>query len=780
MNSAAVHSAKLIAEFEKQQQQQQHEESAAKYPSEHPFGASNSGPFGGEASHSDQGRRFVSPPHHQKLVGDAFAADNEMSNFDDWDASYAGAPSVTAAAAAAAADSTDMSAYVDAGPSTTGYRPRPLTQFDYPGGWGAQTFNGVGGLTQDSASRIATLQAKLNQRLGPEYLSQRPGPGGGKKLTYIEGWKLVDLANEVFGFNGWSTTIVRLDVDFLDCSPDGTRFNAGVSCVVRVTLRDGAFHEDIGYGSAENARQKHAALEKGKKEAVTDATKRALKNFGKLLGNCTYDHQYSANALKVSNPAPKFDASELHRRPELRPPQPPQPQPPQKMPHAAANVQQPPRPPAHASAPRPVQPAAPPEPNANGNVASAAPSAAPTRPAPNMAAPQQPASAPNAASISTTARRPLNGNDASRAASSSSEKELLTERKVPEEPSRDQVAERQQRSLLARQAYLERQQADARKITATVGSSSIDSHPIITSSNGVQRHRSAAAEVEFGSDSFDDGLNDVLATYDETDLGEAEAASHAVEMEIDEAQRRRHSDEDFGGGDVGSGGLHPNHNAADDSGVAFTDYPQQMHAKEDKVNAIQMRRSTSPVKQVKMEAVKAGPRRAGSVGRFVSPPAAAAAAAAAAPAAGGVQRGNGNGNGEGRRASIVSAGGGFVSGTHLMMRNGTTSLSAASSRYNGGGGGNGVQTGPRRMHSSTLSGMGGVESAAHHNSHSNSNSNKDPMPSRAVGEAVNHGYLPTEASRGIKRAGEAVVGENGRGIPPPPPPASTTATSIRQ
>lgn len=42
-------------------------------------------------------------------------------------------------------------------------------------------------LTQDSAQKIATLQAKLNKKLGPEYISQRPGPGGGPKLTYAEG-----------------------------------------------------------------------------------------------------------------------------------------------------------------------------------------------------------------------------------------------------------------------------------------------------------------------------------------------------------------------------------------------------------------------------------------------------------------------------------------------------------------------------------------------------------------------------------------------------------------
>lgn len=60
--------------------------------------------------------------------------------------------------------------------------------------------------------QIATLQAKLDQRLGPEYISQRPGPGGGPKLTYAEGWKIINLANEVFGFNGWNSSICSLSV----------------------------------------------------------------------------------------------------------------------------------------------------------------------------------------------------------------------------------------------------------------------------------------------------------------------------------------------------------------------------------------------------------------------------------------------------------------------------------------------------------------------------------------------------------------------------------------
>lgn len=110
--------------------------------------------------------------------------------------------------------------------------------------------------------KLASLQAKLDQKLGPEYISTRAGPGGAGKLTYAEGWKIINLANEVFGFNGWSSTVVSLTTDFLDFNEESRRYCTGVTAIVRVTLRDGVFHEDIGYGSAENMKAKGALLEK--------------------------------------------------------------------------------------------------------------------------------------------------------------------------------------------------------------------------------------------------------------------------------------------------------------------------------------------------------------------------------------------------------------------------------------------------------------------------------------------------------------------------------------
>ena len=66
----------------------------------------------------------------------------------------------------------------------------------------------------------------------------------------------------------------------------------GVSTFIRVQLKDGTYHEDVGYGVSEGMRSKALSIEKARKEAVTDGLKRALRSFGNLLGNCISDKDY--------------------------------------------------------------------------------------------------------------------------------------------------------------------------------------------------------------------------------------------------------------------------------------------------------------------------------------------------------------------------------------------------------------------------------------------------------------------------------------------------------
>ncbi|PSN64028.1 hypothetical protein BS50DRAFT_576652 [Corynespora cassiicola Philippines] len=172
-----------------------------------------------------------------------------------------------------------------------------------------------------TAQNIATLQSRLNKQLGPEYLSNRKGHGG-TKVWYLEGNKAIALANEVFGFNGWSSSLQQVQVDFVDESSSG-RVTLGLSIIVRITLKDGTYHEDIGYGSCENLKGKATAFEKAKKEAATDGLKRALRTFGNVLGNCLYDKTYLRAMEKMKVNPPKFDESRLYRhegyQPQSRP-----------------------------------------------------------------------------------------------------------------------------------------------------------------------------------------------------------------------------------------------------------------------------------------------------------------------------------------------------------------------------------------------------------------------------------------------------------------------------
>ncbi|XP_068701424.1 DNA repair protein RAD52 homolog isoform X2 [Montipora foliosa] len=168
------------------------------------------------------------------------------------------------------------------------------------------------GNTCFTAEEYEAIQIALNKKLGPEYISQRAGAGG-QKLAYVEGWKLINLANETFGFNGWSHSVTHQNIDFVDLV--GSKYYVGVSAFVKVQLKDGVFHEDIGYGVSEGMKSKALSLEKARKEAVTDGLKRALKSFGQALGNCISDKDYLKFVTKqLKTESVQYDVS-LMRRP---------------------------------------------------------------------------------------------------------------------------------------------------------------------------------------------------------------------------------------------------------------------------------------------------------------------------------------------------------------------------------------------------------------------------------------------------------------------------------
>ncbi|GMM34446.1 recombinase [Saccharomycopsis crataegensis] len=163
-----------------------------------------------------------------------------------------------------------------------------------------------------SQEEVWRLTEKLSKHLGPEYVSKRSNGAAGM-VSYIEGWKAFNLANLVFGFNGWSSELKSTSVDYVDIKKETNAISVGLSVVVRVTIRDGTYHEDIGYGSVENGRSKSGAFEKAKKQAITDGMKRCLRYFGNALGNCLYDKDYLKYIAKAKVKPKTFNEDELLR-----------------------------------------------------------------------------------------------------------------------------------------------------------------------------------------------------------------------------------------------------------------------------------------------------------------------------------------------------------------------------------------------------------------------------------------------------------------------------------
>jgi len=48
----------------------------------------------------------------------------------------------------------------------------------------------------------------------------------------------------------------------IDFNEQTQRYCVGVTAIVKVTLRDGVYHEDVGFGMLDNCRQKGMALDK--------------------------------------------------------------------------------------------------------------------------------------------------------------------------------------------------------------------------------------------------------------------------------------------------------------------------------------------------------------------------------------------------------------------------------------------------------------------------------------------------------------------------------------
>ena len=120
----------------------------------------------------------------------------------------------------------------------------------------------------------------LNQKIDQKNVTFRPG-GGGQKLAYVESWHVIQEANRIFGFDGWSSE--TLETFLVSDDPKCITYIARVRITVGDIVREGT---GAGHGRMGSIGDKY---ESAVKEAESDARKRALMSFGDQFGLSLYD-----------------------------------------------------------------------------------------------------------------------------------------------------------------------------------------------------------------------------------------------------------------------------------------------------------------------------------------------------------------------------------------------------------------------------------------------------------------------------------------------------------
>ena len=122
----------------------------------------------------------------------------------------------------------------------------------------------------------------LKQPINAANVEQREG-GFGKPVDYVEGWHVIDEANRIFGFDGWSCETV--ETVCVNAEPRDFTYTAKVRVTIGNVVREGT---GAGSSNQQNFGKNH---ENAIKEAETDARKRALMTFGNQFGLCLYDRK---------------------------------------------------------------------------------------------------------------------------------------------------------------------------------------------------------------------------------------------------------------------------------------------------------------------------------------------------------------------------------------------------------------------------------------------------------------------------------------------------------
>src|SRR5262249_46534252 len=85
------------------------------------------------------------------------------------------------------------------------------------------------------------IQTALDRAFPEQFTDKKNG------FTYAKGWKVIELLNEILGFEGWSEFIREYEVVHVGKREDKNDYHCVVRCILRIASA-GTAREDVGYG----------------------------------------------------------------------------------------------------------------------------------------------------------------------------------------------------------------------------------------------------------------------------------------------------------------------------------------------------------------------------------------------------------------------------------------------------------------------------------------------------------------------------------------------------
>jgi DNA repair and recombination protein RAD52 len=146
------------------------------------------------------------------------------------------------------------------------------------------------------------LVQELDSKIPFEEVAVRDA-GQGRKLSYLEGWYVINRLNQTLGQGNWAYSS-EVSLVHADPETNSVHYIAKVRMALKFPNAETTEFTDYGYGDGKDKYSIGKAHELAVKEAVTDGVKRCAKNLGMSLGLALYDKSRENVEDEVTKPAP--------------------------------------------------------------------------------------------------------------------------------------------------------------------------------------------------------------------------------------------------------------------------------------------------------------------------------------------------------------------------------------------------------------------------------------------------------------------------------------------